>query len=120
MNSSQQTPLDEIEEQCLEELLCLSTKRLKSFIEGTRCPTDTESSEDSDVEHKEGMLLQSLKALTNKVPLLEHISLEEISSDSDIGGQESRKSEFRFPTFNLDLLIAVICTTARRKVSCRT
>ncbi|XP_017059091.1 protein IWS1 homolog [Drosophila ficusphila] len=70
------TPLDEIEELCLEELLCLSTKRLKSIIEGTRCPTDTESSEDSDVERKE-----------------EHISLEEISSDSDIGGQESRKSK---------------------------
>ncbi|XP_016935024.2 uncharacterized protein DDB_G0286299 [Drosophila suzukii] len=70
------TPLDEIEELCLEELLCLSTKRLKSIIEGTRCPTDTESSEDSDVEHKE-----------------EHISLEEISSDSDIGGQESRRNK---------------------------
>ncbi|XP_032574638.1 uncharacterized protein DDB_G0286299 isoform X2 [Drosophila sechellia] len=47
------TPLDEIEELCLEELLCLSTKRLKSIIENTKCPTDTESSEDSDVEHKE-------------------------------------------------------------------
>ncbi|KAH8300482.1 hypothetical protein KR018_008653 [Drosophila ironensis] len=70
------TPLDEIEELCLEELLCLSTKRLKSIIDGTRCPTDTESSEDSDVEHKE-----------------EHISLEEISSDSDIGGQESRRAK---------------------------
>ncbi|XP_032309663.1 neurofilament medium polypeptide isoform X1 [Drosophila ananassae] len=70
------TPLDEIEELCLEELLCLSTKRLKSIIENTRCPTDTESSEDSDVEHKE-----------------EHISLEEISSDSDIGGQESRRAK---------------------------
>ncbi|EDW94722.1 enolase-phosphatase E1 [Drosophila yakuba] len=70
------TPLDEIEELCLEELLCLSTKRLKSIIENTKCPTDTESSEDSDVEHKE-----------------EHISLEEISSDSDIGGQESRKTK---------------------------
>uniref|UniRef100_A0A6P4FLD5 Neurofilament medium polypeptide n=1 Tax=Drosophila rhopaloa TaxID=1041015 RepID=A0A6P4FLD5_DRORH len=70
------TPLDEIEELCLEELLCLSTKRLKAIIEGTRCPTDTESSEDSDVEQKE-----------------EHISLEEISSDSDIGGQESRRTK---------------------------
>ncbi|XP_041447818.1 nucleolar protein dao-5 [Drosophila obscura] len=68
--------LDEIEELCLEELLCLSTKRLRSIIDGTRCPTDTESSEDSDVERKE-----------------EHISLEEISSDSDIGGQEARRSE---------------------------
>lgn len=55
-NFTQKTPLDEIEELCLEELLCLSTKRLKSIIENTKCPTDTESSEDSDVEHKEGML----------------------------------------------------------------
>lgn len=46
--------MDEIEELCLNELLCVSTKRLKSIIEDTRCPTDTESSEDSDVEHKEG------------------------------------------------------------------
>ncbi|XP_017136249.1 nucleolar protein dao-5 [Drosophila miranda] len=68
--------LDEIEELCLEELLCLSTKRLKSIIDGTRCPTDTESSEDSDVQRKE-----------------EHISLEEISSDSDIGGQEARRTK---------------------------
>ncbi|KAH8398777.1 hypothetical protein KR222_003128 [Zaprionus bogoriensis] len=68
--------LDEIEELCLNELLCISTKRLKSIIEDTRCPTDTESSEDSDVEHKE-----------------EHISLEEISSDSDIGGSENRRSK---------------------------
>ncbi|KAH8360325.1 hypothetical protein KR200_001871 [Drosophila serrata] len=72
----QKTPLDEIEALCLEELLCLSTKRLKSIIEATRCPTDTESSEDSDVEHQE-----------------EHISLEEISSDSDIGGQETKKTK---------------------------
>ncbi|KAL7733241.1 hypothetical protein ACLKA6_004747 [Drosophila palustris] len=70
------TSLDEIEELCLNELLCISTKRLKSIIEDTRCPTDTESSEDSDVEHKE-----------------EHISLEEISSDSDIGGSETRRGE---------------------------
>ncbi|XP_030385164.1 muscle M-line assembly protein unc-89 isoform X2 [Scaptodrosophila lebanonensis] len=70
------TNLDEIEELCLNELLCISTKRLKSIIDGTRCPTDTESSEDSDVEHQE-----------------EHISLEEISSDSDIGGSESRRAK---------------------------
>ncbi|XP_062133119.1 LOW QUALITY PROTEIN: protein bangles and beads [Drosophila sulfurigaster albostrigata] len=70
------TSLDEIEELCLNELLCISTKRLKSIIADTRCPTDTESSEDSDVEHKE-----------------EHISLEEISSDSDIGGSETRRAK---------------------------
>ncbi|XP_017842023.2 cilia- and flagella-associated protein 251 [Drosophila busckii] len=71
-----QSSLDEIEEMCLNELLCVSTKRLKSIIEDTRCPTDTESSDDSDVEHKE-----------------EHISLEEISSDSDIGGSETRRAK---------------------------
>ncbi|KAH8395121.1 hypothetical protein KR215_010828 [Drosophila sulfurigaster] len=71
------TSLDEIEELCLNELLCISTKRLKSIIADTRCPTDTESSEDSDVEHKE-----------------EHISLEEISSDSDIGGSETRRGKW--------------------------
>ncbi|XP_064544363.1 uncharacterized protein LOC135432589 [Drosophila montana] len=71
-----ETSLDEIEELCLNELLCVSTKRLKSIIADTRCPTDTESSEDSDVEHKN-----------------EHISLEEISSDSDIGGSESRRAK---------------------------
>ncbi|XP_068141822.1 transcriptional regulator ATRX homolog [Drosophila tropicalis] len=69
-------PLEEIEERCLDELLCISTKRLKSIIEDKLCPSDTESSEDSDVQHKE-----------------EHISLEEISSDSDIG--DSRRAKKR-------------------------
>ncbi|EDV97005.1 nucleolar and coiled-body phosphoprotein 1 [Drosophila grimshawi] len=70
------TNLDEIEELCLNELLCISTKRLKSIIANTRCPSDTESSEDSDVEHKQ-----------------EHVSLEEISSDSDIGGSVMRRAK---------------------------
>ncbi|TDG52970.1 hypothetical protein AWZ03_000513 [Drosophila navojoa] len=69
-----ESSLDEVEELCLNELLCISTKRLKSIIENSRCPTDTESSDDSDVEQKE-----------------EHISLEEISSDSDIEGSQLRR-----------------------------
>lgn len=49
----------------MEELLGISKKRLTAIVNATKCPTDTESS-DSDVEKIE-----------------EHISLEEISSDSD-------------------------------------
>ncbi|XP_014097863.3 uncharacterized protein [Bactrocera oleae] len=64
--------MDEIEELCLNELLGISTKRLLSIINATKCPSDTESSSDSDVEHQE-----------------EHISLEEISSDSEIEGTSS-------------------------------
>ncbi|CAD7083334.1 unnamed protein product [Hermetia illucens] len=60
------SPIDEIKELCLNELLGLSTKRLLSIINSTKCPTDTESSSDSDVHNVE-----------------EHISLEEISSDSE-------------------------------------
>ncbi|XP_005187116.2 ABC transporter F family member 4 [Musca domestica] len=68
--------LEEIEEACLNELLCISTKRLKSIITATKCPTDTESSEDEDVQRKE-----------------EHVSLEEISSDSEIEGGTSKKGK---------------------------
>lgn len=51
----QTQPLEDIEEACLNELLCISTKRLKSIITATKCPTDTESSDnDSDVERQEG------------------------------------------------------------------
>lgn len=59
---------DELQELCLEEVLGISKKRLVSIINATKCPADTESSDsdsDSDVEKIE-----------------EHISLEEISSDS--------------------------------------
>lgn len=56
---------EELQEICLEELIGISKKRLASIINATKCPTDTESS-DSDVEKVE-----------------EHISLEEISSDSN-------------------------------------
>ncbi|KAM7356984.1 uncharacterized protein ACRADG_002525 [Cochliomyia hominivorax] len=74
--------LEEIEEACLNELLCISTKRLKSIITATKCPTDTESSDnDSDVERHE-----------------EHISLEEISSDSEIEGSGSKKVKKKKPS----------------------
>lgn len=57
--------MDIIQEQCLDELLGISKKRLLSIINATQCPSDTESS-DSDVEK-----------------IVEHISLDEISSDDD-------------------------------------
>uniref|UniRef100_A0A2M4AKE8 Putative caspase activity and apoptosis inhibitor 1 n=1 Tax=Anopheles triannulatus TaxID=58253 RepID=A0A2M4AKE8_9DIPT len=66
---------DIIKERCLDELLGISTKRLRSIINNTKCPTDTESdSENSDLEKIE-----------------EHISLDEISSDSDADGKRSGK-----------------------------
>jgi Caspase activity and apoptosis inhibitor 1 len=67
--------IEKIQEYCLDEVLGISKKRLISIINNTKCPTDTESedSDDSDVQKVEG-----------------HISLEEISSDSDEGGK--RKS----------------------------
>lgn len=47
--------MEEIQESCLDELLRISTKRLQSIIDGTECPSDTESScDDSDVQHQEG------------------------------------------------------------------
>ncbi|XP_053657678.1 neurofilament medium polypeptide [Anopheles marshallii] len=66
---------DVIKERCLDELLGISTKRLHSIINNTKCPTDTESSsEGSDVEKIE-----------------EHISLDEISSDSDVDSKRVSK-----------------------------
>lgn len=84
--------MDEIEELCLNELLGISTKRLLSIINATKCPSDTESSSDSDVEHQEGMLEKvNIDLICNSLLLLiaEHISLEEISSDSEIEGTSS-------------------------------
>ncbi|XP_053671306.1 histone-lysine N-methyltransferase SETD1B [Anopheles nili] len=66
---------DLMKERCLDELLGISTKRLHSIITNTKCPTDTESSsENSDVEKIE-----------------EHISLDEISSESDVDGKRGIK-----------------------------
>ncbi|XP_037933018.1 uncharacterized protein LOC119667778 [Teleopsis dalmanni] len=76
--------MEDIEEACLNELLCISTKRLLSIINASKCPTDTESSSDSDVEHKE-----------------EHISLEEISSDSEIDDSKSTVKKKTTGTRNL-------------------
>ncbi|XP_049284404.1 ABC transporter F family member 4 [Anopheles funestus] len=77
---------DVIKERCLDELLGISTKRLHSIINNTKCPTDTESSsEGSDVEKIE-----------------EHISLDEISSDSDVDSKRvskrSKKADTSKPT----------------------
>lgn len=53
-----------IQEQCLDEVLGISTKRLLSIINSTQCPTDTDSSDEEKIT--------------------EHISLDEISSDSEV------------------------------------
>lgn len=71
--------MDEIQEQCLDEILGISKKRLLSIINATKCPTDTESSDGSDVEK-----------------IVEHISLDEISSDDDFSKKvkKTRKSKY--------------------------
>lgn len=55
-----------IQEQCLDEVLGISTKRLLSIINSTQCPTDTDSSDEEEEK------------------ITEHISLDEISSDSEV------------------------------------
>lgn len=66
--------IESIQEYCLDELLGISKKRLLSIINATQCPSDTESSEESDCKNVD-----------------EHISLEEISSDSGEEGVSKRK-----------------------------
>lgn len=89
--------MENIEEACLNELLCISTKRLKSIITAKKCPTDTESSDDndSDVERHEGKFhnIVLLALLQIFLCITEHISLEEISSDSEIEGSTSKKGK---------------------------
>lgn len=58
----QKKSIERIQQICLDEILGISTKRLLSIINNTICP-DLTDSDDSDMEH---------------------ISLSEISSDSDI------------------------------------
>lgn len=71
--------MDEIQEQCLDEVLGISTKRLLSIINATKCPENTESSsDDSDVEK-----------------IIEHISLDEISSDEEISKAAKSKAAAR-------------------------
>ncbi|XP_055844472.1 protein IWS1 homolog [Episyrphus balteatus] len=67
--------LEDIQEQCLNEILGISKKRLLSIINSTKCPTDSETSSEDDVN-----------AVT------EHISLEEISSDSDVADSKVPKT----------------------------
>lgn len=71
----QKESLESIQEQCLDEVLGISKKRLLSIINDTKCPSDTESSDDEDVS-----------------AVIEHISLDEISSDDDSKGKSSRKT----------------------------
>lgn len=61
----QKDSLESIQEKCLDEVLGISKKRLLSIINDTKCPTDTESSDD-DIQD-----------------IVEHISLDEISSDDE-------------------------------------
>ncbi|XP_059611710.1 uncharacterized protein LOC132258399 isoform X1 [Phlebotomus argentipes] len=62
----QNKPIEKIQEQCLNEVLGMSKKRLLSIINATKCPTDTESSDEESVR-----------------PIEEHISLDEISSEDE-------------------------------------
>ncbi|KAG5681349.1 hypothetical protein PVAND_010793 [Polypedilum vanderplanki] len=57
----QNLSIERIQQLCLDEILCISSKRLLAIINNTTVPIDTES--DSDIEH---------------------ISLSEISSNSDL------------------------------------
>jgi hypothetical protein len=58
---TQNKSIERIQQICLDEILGISSKRLISIINNTPCPDNTDS-DDSEVEH---------------------ISLEEISSDSE-------------------------------------
>lgn len=78
-----------LQEQCLDEVLGISTKRLLSIINSTKCPTDTESSSDEDEKIVgESSSCKKCAVLLNKynvkATIAEHISLDEISSDSDV------------------------------------
>lgn len=89
--------MEEIQEMCLNELLGISTKRLMSIINATKCPTDTESDTDSDVEHKEGIDCNSnFFNILNHIRIIssDHVSLEEISSDSEIEGGKCKFFDF--------------------------
>ncbi|XP_055711380.1 chemotaxis regulatory protein ChePep isoform X2 [Phlebotomus papatasi] len=71
----QSKPIEKIQEQCLNEVLGMSKKRLLSIINATKCPTDTESSSDEE----------AVKAV------VEHISLDEISSEDERSKTASKK-----------------------------
>ncbi|KAL1379700.1 hypothetical protein pipiens_014710 [Culex pipiens pipiens] len=71
----QSKSIEFIQEQCLDEVLGISTKRLLSIINSTQCPTDTDSSDDEEEQ------------------TVEHISLDEISSDSEVEVKPQVKSK---------------------------
>uniref|UniRef100_A0A6B2EAW4 Putative microtubule-associated protein futsch isoform x2 n=1 Tax=Phlebotomus kandelakii TaxID=1109342 RepID=A0A6B2EAW4_9DIPT len=73
----QTKPIEKIQEQCLNEVLGMSKKRLLAIINATKCPTDTESSSDEETVK----------------PIEEHISLDEISSEDERpkGGKKRQK-----------------------------
>lgn len=82
-------------------MLGISKKRLLSIINATKCPTDTESSDSgSDVEKIEGKSdLEGDFFFHNQLNfvyfVLEHISLEEISSDSNDELSKPKKKKKR-------------------------
>ncbi|KAL7037746.1 hypothetical protein ACKWTF_009340 [Chironomus riparius] len=74
----QKKSIERIQQICLDEILGISTKRLLSIINNTICPDHTDS-DDSDIEH---------------------ISLSEISSDSDIEEHEKSPEPAKKSTSN--------------------
>lgn len=93
----QDKSIEELQEICLDELLGISEKRLLSIINATKCPSDTDSSDsNSDVEKIEGELYAKLVHVVYIITsfgtfVLEHISLEEISSESDDETDKSKR-----------------------------
>lgn len=99
----------------MEEVLGISTKRLLSIINATKCPTDTDTS-DSDVEKVEGSVNWLILLGYDRFRFLmkiydifiEHISLEEISSDSNDELNKPKKKKKRGVAkkgLNLDILL---------------
>jgi ribosomal protein S13 len=98
--------IDKIQEYCLDEVLGISKKRLTAIINNTKCPTDTESSDsdNSDIQKVDG-----------------HISLEEISSDSNDGVQKklTKKASKNVPSkFILNYYQVVINVGGLKCVRC--
>lgn len=54
--------IESIQEQCLDEVLGISTKRLLSIINSTKCPTDTESSSDEEAQLQTGLFVDIVHA----------------------------------------------------------
>lgn len=75
MSFPQNKSIERIQQICLDEILGISTKRLVSIINNTTCPENTDS-DDSEIEEVD-----------------EHVSMEEISSDSDEEAAKKPKTE---------------------------